>query len=66
MASIGESMAKSGKVAPQMEKLTTPHSEQILIDIRSEGISPKAKMPQHWQANTLRMPSRMIGSAPPG
>jgi hypothetical protein len=49
-----------------MEKLTTPHNEQILIDMRNEGISPKAKMPKHWQESTLRMPNRMIGSAPPG
>ena len=49
-----------------MEKLTTAQSEQILIDIRRDGISPKAKMPKHWQAKMLRMPSKTIGKAPPG
>lgn len=36
------------------------------IDIRRDGISPKAKMPKHWQAKMLRMPSKTIGKAPPG
>ena len=49
-----------------MEKLTTPQSEQMLIDMRRDGIRPKAKMPKHWQDNTLRMPNKMIGAAPPG
>ena len=34
--------------------------------MRREGISPKAKIPKHWQDNTLRMPSSMMGAAPPG
>ena len=49
-----------------MEKLTTPQSEQMLIAMRSEGISPKTKMPKHWQANTLNKPNNMMGTTPPG
>ena len=49
-----------------MEKLTTAHNEQMLIDIRNDGISPNAKMPKHWHANTAKSPKSMIGTTPPG
>ena len=38
-------IAKTGKVAPQAEKLTTDQSEHTDMDILSEGTSEKANIP---------------------
>ena len=35
-----------GKAEPAIEMLSTAHSEQMLMDIRSDGMSPKTKMPK--------------------
>ena len=59
-------MAKSGKVAPLVEKLIIAHSEQILIDMRREGIRPKAKMPNAWADSTASSPVKRLGTMPPG
>ena len=45
-----------GNAEPAIDMLSTAHSELILIDIRSEGISPKAKMPKPCDANTCISP----------
>jgi len=45
-------MALSGNAVPAVVKLSTAHSEQILIDMRSEGARPNAKMPKAWEAMT--------------
>ena len=59
-------MDETGNVAPQMEKLITPHSEQMLIDMRNDGVRPKANTPKLWHANTERRPKSKMGTAPPG
>ena len=63
---MAPSMAKTGKVAPQVEKLTIAHNEHTDMDMRSEGMSPKAKTPKAWQAKMESKPSRSMGATPPG
>ena len=46
----------TGKVEPAIEMLSTAHNEEILIDMRNEGIRPKAKMPKPCDANTCIRP----------
>ena len=66
MASIMASIEKAGKVAPQAEKPSTAHNEQILIDIRKDGISPKANAPNPCAASMVNTPSNSIIPMPPG
>lgn len=54
IACNGASMAKTGNAVPTMEKLSTPHSEQILIDIRMDGSSPKMNTLSPCEAMTAR------------
>ena len=63
---IGESMANKGKVAPHAENPTTAHNEQTLIDIRSDGISPKTNTPKPCAADTVSKASSNILEIPPG
>ena len=65
MASMGESMANKGKAVPEVVKLSTAHSEQILIDMRNEGISPKMKTPKACALKTVNSPSSTIDHVPP-
>jgi hypothetical protein len=64
-ASIGACMAVTGKVEPMTEKLSAAHNEQILIDMRREGINPKANVPNPCPLITARKASRRILSIPP-
>ena len=57
---------KAGYVAPPVEKLTTAHSEQILIDILNDGIRPNAKTPNPCADITARKPRSSIVNTPPG
>ena len=54
-----------GKAEPAMEKPSMAHSEQILIDMRSEGIRPKMKMPKPMELNTSSRARRVIFHSPP-
>ena len=62
---ISLSMALTGKVAPMIEKLSAAHNEQMLIDIRREGASPKAKAPNPCAASTVSMFNASRLHAPP-
>ena len=42
MACSGASMPAIGNAEPHMEIESTDHSDEILIDMRSDGIRPKA------------------------
>ena len=53
-------MAGTGKAVPTILKLTTPHSEQILMLMRSEGIHAMANMPKPWAAVTARTDNRRM------
>ena len=59
-------MAKMGNVVPTIEKLSTPHSEQMLMDIRSDGMRPNMKTANPCAAMTERMPSNSRFHTPPG
>ena len=65
MACNGASMPATGKADPHMEMLSTDHSDEILIDIRIEGIRPKAKMPKPRPADTCKRVSHTIFHTPP-
>ena len=39
-------MADSGKAVPDSEKLNTAHKLHMLIDMRSDGVSPKTNIPK--------------------
>ncbi len=57
---MGVSMALRGKAVPTVVKLRTPQREQTLIDSRSEGINPKAKMPKAMEAISVSTVLTMI------
>ena len=59
-------MASVGNAVPTIEKLSTPQSEQMLIDMRSDGNSPNMKMPNPCAANTASTPSISNMCHPPG
>ena len=61
-----ESIANTGKVAPQAENPTTPHRELILIDMRNDGAIPKANTPKPWAATTVKKARSIITFKPPG
>ena len=63
---MGASMAMRGKAAPQVEKLSTPQREQILMDMRREGMRPKMKTPKPCDEMTARSPRSMMSHVPPG
>ena len=65
MPSRAGSMAKTGKAVPTSEKLNTAHSEQVLIDILSDGISPNINAPKPCEAVTASSPSNRICHVPP-
>ena len=58
-------MPATGNAEPHIEMPSTIHSELILIDMRSEGISPKAKMPKPIEAATCKRVSRTMLHTPP-
>ena len=58
-------MPAMGKAEPHIEMESTDHNEQILIDIRSDGIRPKAKMPKPSPADTYNSVSRTMLHTPP-
>ena len=45
-------MPITGKAEPAREKLSTPQREQILMDMRSDGIRPKINTPKPMEATT--------------
>ena len=47
-------MANVGNAVPTIEKLSTPHSEQRLIDMRSAGTKPYMKTAKPIDATTLK------------
>ena len=63
---MGASIALRGKAEPTNEKLSTAHSADTLIDIRSDGNRPNVKMPNAWEERTVRTASNSIGMEPPG
>ena len=54
-----------GKVAPMTEKLRAAHRLQMLIDMRRDGATPKANVPNPCAANTARMPNISVTTGPP-
>ena len=57
-------MPITGKAEPAREKLSTAHSEQTLIDMRSEGNKPKAKTPKP-KAEAVKPQDKLIPSCCP-
>ena len=60
------SIARVGKAVPTIEKLSTPHSEHMLIAIRIEGNSPNMNTPKPCDANTVSTPKPIMLPQPPG
>ena len=65
MACKGGSIPATGNAEPHIEILSTDHNELILIDMRNEGIKPKAKAPKPSELATCRMVSRTMLHTPP-
>ena len=61
----GGSIPRMGNAEPHIEMLSTDHSELILIDMRSEGIRPKAKMPKPSELATCKSVRRTMLHVPP-
>ena len=59
MAFRAGAMAESGKAVPDIEKLRTAQRLHILIDMRSDGVSPKTNMPKPCEDRTARSPNKV-------
>ena len=57
-------MAVTGNVEPITEKLSAAHRLHILIDIRNDGVKPKAVSPKPCDANTVRKANAKILAKP--
>ena len=59
-------MPITGNAEPAIEKLSTAQSEHTLIDIRNDGMSPKANIPNPCDDKTVANPSMAMRMMPPG